>query len=85
MGAHFTSMLNATYFFNNHLYHSHIYTVTWYFATHKDCLKKIFNFGNLEQRIMPEAVCDSQKSGVERNVLGRLLTLTYIFVLFFLL
>ena len=33
---------------------------------------------------MPEeAVCDSQKSGVERNVLGRLLTLTCIHVFFF--
>ena len=32
---------------------------------------------------MPEAVCDSQKSGVERNVLGRLLTLTYVHVLFY--
>ena len=29
---------------------------------------------------MPEAVCDSRKSGVERNVLGRLLTLTYNYV-----
>ena len=26
---------------------------------------------------MPEAVCDSHKSGVERNVLGRLLTFIY--------
>ena len=43
---------------------------------------KIFNFGKLEQRIMPEAVCDSRKSGVERNVLGRLLTLTHIYFLF---
>ena len=32
---------------------------------------------------MPEAVCDSQKSRVERNVLGRLLTLTCIHVFFF--
>ena len=32
---------------------------------------------------MPEAVCDSRKSGVECNVLGRLLTLTCIHVLFF--
>ena len=31
---------------------------------------------------MPEAVCDSRKSGVERNVLGRLLTLTCIYVSF---
>ena len=38
--------------------------------------EKSLIFGNLEQKIMPEAVCDSQKSGVERNVLGRLLTLT---------
>ena len=38
--------------------------------------KKSLIFGILEQRIIPEAVCDSQKSGVERNVLGRLLTLT---------
>ena len=28
---------------------------------------------------MPKAVCASHKSGVERNVLGRLLTLTYIY------
>ena len=39
--------------------------------------KKSLIVANLEQRIMPEAVCDSRKSGVERNVLGRLLTLTY--------
>ena len=32
---------------------------------------------------MPEAVCDSRKSGVECNVLGSLLTLTCIHVLFF--
>ena len=31
---------------------------------------------------MPEAVCDSRKSGVELNVLGRLLTLTYNYVSF---
>ena len=59
----------------------HVCIVTWYFATHKDYYR-VFNFGNLEQRIMPEAVCDSRKSGVERNVLGRLLTLTYIHLLF---
>ena len=28
---------------------------------------------------MPEAVCDSHKSGFERNALGRLLTLTFIY------
>ena len=33
---------------------------------------------DLDQRIMPEAICDSHKSGVEHNVLGRLLTLTFI-------
>ena len=38
--------------------------------------------GNLEQRIMPEAFCDIRKSGVERNVIGRFLTLTYIYVSF---
>ena len=32
---------------------------------------------------MREAFCDSQKSGVERNVLGRLLTLTCIYVCFY--
>ena len=31
-----------------------------------------------ERRIIPEAVCDSHKSGVEHNVLGRLLILTFI-------
>ena len=29
---------------------------------------------------MPKAVCDSHKSAVERNVLGRLQTLTYLFL-----
>ena len=33
--------------------------------------------------MMPEAVCDSQKSGVEGNVLGRLLTLICVHVLFY--
>ena len=38
--------------------------------------KSLIFVKNLEQRIIPEAVCGSQKSVVERNVLGRLLTLT---------
>ena len=38
-----------------------------------------FKIFDLEQRNMPEAVGDSHKSEVERNVLSRLLTWTFIY------
>ena len=52
--------------------------MTWYLSTHKKLSKMNLIF-DLEQRIMPEAVCDSHKSGVERNVFDRLLKLTFIY------
>ena len=55
-----------------------LYIETWYFSTHKKLSKMNLIFDH-EQRIMPEAVCDIHESGVERNVLGRLLTLTFIY------
>ena len=44
-----------------------------------DVKNKIWDVLFISIRIMPKAVCASHKSGVERNVLGRLLTLTYIY------